>query len=182
MVGPACNSEAQSLSEGIFCLLTSTSLEVISFSLLVDPLLISPFQVSLLPILQSASIAFLVLAQSFPFLPCDHSMPVDTVIRAYSQYASLLLPLSEMSTRHSIPVRICQRTASPSTYSDLLALTEIPLYRSWSGFMEAGSIVRRECLYIPLNLMSKGGASSGYDGAPVVERSVARVCTSSHPD
>ena len=48
--------------------------------------------------------------------------------------------------------------------------------------MEAGSIVRRECLYIPLNLMGTGGASSGYDGAPVVERSVARVCTSSDPD
>jgi hypothetical protein len=51
--------------------------------------------------------------------------------------------------------------------------------------MEAGSIVRGGpggCLCTPLNPMSTGGASSLYDGAPLVEQSVARVCTSSDPD
>jgi hypothetical protein len=48
--------------------------------------------------------------------------------------------------------------------------------------MEAGSIVRGECLCITLSSTSTGGASSLYDGAPLVEQSVARVCTSSDPD
>jgi hypothetical protein len=48
--------------------------------------------------------------------------------------------------------------------------------------MEAVSVVRRECLCISLNLTSTDGGSLLYDGAPLVEQSVARVCTSSYPD
>jgi hypothetical protein len=48
--------------------------------------------------------------------------------------------------------------------------------------MEAGSVVRRECLCISLNLTSTDGGSLLYDGAPLVEQSVARVCTSSDPN
>ena len=47
--------------------------------------------------------------------------------------------------------------------------------------MEAVSVVRRECLCISLNLTSTDGGSLLYDGAPLVEQSVARVCTSSDP-
>ena len=43
--------------------------------------------------------------------------------------------------------------------------------------MEAVSVVRRECLCISLNLTSTDGGSLLYDGAPLVEQSVARVCT-----
>ena len=122
MVGPACNSEIQSSLESIFSILTSTSLEVIPFTLLLDLLLISRFQVSLLPSLQSAPFAFLVLALSFLFPPCDRSMPLATVFGAYNQCATLLFPPSELLTRYSFRMRICQRTALPSTYSDLPAL------------------------------------------------------------
>jgi hypothetical protein len=45
----------------------------------------SIFQVSPLPSLQSPTFAFLVLALSILFLPCDRSMPVASVSRAYSQ-------------------------------------------------------------------------------------------------
>jgi Carboxylesterase family len=48
--------------------------------------------------------------------------------------------------------------------------------------MEAGSVVRRECLCIFLNLTSTDGGSLLFDGAPLVEQSVARVCTSSDPE
>jgi hypothetical protein len=88
-------------------------------------------------------------------------------------------------TRHRDRMRICQRTASLSTYSDRQALMNIPLCLSWFGFMEAGSVVRAsgEYLCVPLNstTRSSGGASSSFDGAPLVERSVARVCISSDP-
>ena len=43
------------------------------------------FQVSHLPSLQSPTFAFLVLALSILFPPCDCSMPVASVSRAYSQ-------------------------------------------------------------------------------------------------
>ena len=45
--------------------------------------------------------------------------------------------------------------------------------------MEAGSVVRREFLCISPNLTSTDGGSLLFDGAPLVEQSVARVCTSS---
>jgi hypothetical protein len=79
-------------------------------------------------------------------------------------------------------MRICQRTALLSTYSDRQALI-IPLCLLWFGFMEAGSIVRGEYLCIPPNstTRSSGGASSLYDGAFFVEQSVARVCIPSDP-
>jgi hypothetical protein len=78
-------------------------------------------------------------------------------------------------------MRIRQRTALPSTYSDLPALSKTHLYRLWFGFMGAGSIVRGQRLSITLNSTTTGGASSLYDGAPLVGQSVARVCTSSGP-
>ena len=80
-------------------------------------------------------------------------------------------------------MRICQRTALLSTYSDRQALINIPLCLLWFGFMEEGSIVRGEYLCVPPNPMTRtsGGASSLYDGAPFVEQSVARVCISSGP-
>ena len=86
-------------------------------------------------------------------------------------------------TRHRTRMRIYQRTALLLTYSDRRALIKIPLCLLWFGFMEAGSIVRGEYLFIPpeINDRSLGGASSLYDGAPFVEQSVARVCISSDP-
>jgi hypothetical protein len=47
--------------------------------------------------------------------------------------------------------------------------------------MVAGSVVRRKCLCISLYLTSTGGGSLLYDGVPLVEQSVARVCTSLDP-
>ena len=46
--------------------------------------------------------------------------------------------------------------------------------------MEAGFMVRGECLCVPLNPMSTAGDSSIYDGATFVEQSVTRVRTSSN--
>ena len=81
-------------------------------------------------------------------------------------------------------MRICQRTALLSTYSDHQAPIKIRLSLLWFGFMEAGSIVSGEYLRIPptSTTRSSGGASSLYDGALFVEQSVARVCISSDPD
>ena len=39
-----------------------------------------------------------------------------------------------------------------------------------------------QCLFIPLNLTSTGGASFFYGGDLLVKHSVARVCTSLDPD
>ena len=72
------------------------------FSLLLDLLLISRFQVFPLPSLQLAAIAFLVLALSFLFPPCDRSMPLATVFGAYNQWATLLFLPSELPTRYSL--------------------------------------------------------------------------------
>jgi len=95
------------------------------------------------------------------------------------------LPFFTLSapTRYRDRMRICQRTALLSTYSDRQALIKIPLCLLWFGFMEAGSIVRGKYLCIPPNstTRSSGGASSLYDGALFVEQSVARVCISSDP-
>lgn len=78
-------------------------------------------------------------------------------------------------------MRICQRTALLLTYSDRQALINIRLCLLWFGSMEAGSIVRDEYLCITPNstTWSSGGASSLYDGAPLVNQSVDRVCISS---
>jgi hypothetical protein len=46
--------------------------------------------------------------------------------------------------------------------------------------MEAGFMVRGECLCVPPNPMSTAGDSSIYDGATFVKQSVARVRTSSN--
>jgi hypothetical protein len=73
-------------------------------------------------------------------------------------------------------LQICQRTVSPLTYSGLLVLTLAPRCLSWSGFMEGGSYVGGEYLYLPANSHRfQDGASFLYDGTFLVEQSVNRV-------
>jgi len=82
---------------------------------------------------------------------------------------------------HSNGFPICQRTVSLLTYSGLPVLTLTRLCLSWSGFTEADSNVRGGHLNISVNSRRfADGASSLYDGTPLVEYSVTRVWMSSH--
>jgi len=100
-------------------------------------------------------------------------MLIITVTRAYSPRT------------HSLPhhnhLRICQRTVSLSISSGLPVSTLTPRCLSWSGFMEGGSYVRGECLYLSANSRRyTDGASLLYDGTFLVGQSVTRVRTPSH--
>jgi hypothetical protein len=127
------------------------------------------FQGYLLPSLQSATSAFLLQGPSILFPPCDHSMLVITVTHAYN--------LGTQSSSQNYCPKTCQKTVSRSTYSGLLELTLSPLCPSWSGSMGVDFCVRGGCLDLSVNSrLSTVGASSAFDGAPLVEQSVARVC------